>query len=60
MAELNIRFVTLKHKNKLDDVWNFEMKINILNHHYIKGTSSNPNDPVLILDPWRGGVFYEE
>jgi hypothetical protein len=23
-------------------------------HHWLEAVSSNPNDPVLIIDPWRG------
>jgi len=37
---------------KYDDVWTFSPKNNLF-HHWIEGRSSNPNDPVLTIDPWR-------
>lgn len=40
---------------KLDDVWTFERKHGGW-HHWVEGRSSNPRDPVLIIDPWVNEV----
>ena len=41
-------------KLELDDNWKFEEKFRLIpTHYWLEGTSSNPNDPTLIIDPWR-------
>ena len=39
------------NNKKFDDKWNIEKIYNFPVHYNLKATSSNPNDPVLILDP---------
>lgn len=41
--------------NSYDDKWNFEWEglMDPLPHQRIRGTSDNPTDPVLIIDPHR-------
>ena len=39
---------------KTDDKWNFQINSNFLGTHWnVIGTSSNPNDPILRIDPWH-------
>lgn len=42
----------LNKLNNLDDKWEFH-SIYENGHQYGIGTSNNPNDPKLIMDPWR-------
>ncbi len=38
---------------KTDDQWNLQLQHNAtFTHWWVQGTSSNPNDPVLTIDPW--------
>lgn len=60
----------VKHQlgnGKYDDKWTFDIKGSNLPqsqpgfgvtgpHWWIEGVSSNPKDPVLVIDPWRNGV----
>ena len=40
----------------LDDNWQFKLIRPSWFHQNIQGTSSNPNDPTLIIDPWRNTI----
>lgn len=43
----------VKNTNGMDDSWKFEAVQNATKtHFFLRGTSSNPNDPVLTIDPW--------
>ncbi len=42
-----------------DDVWDFAwdgIDYGVWKHQRIRATSSNPNDPVLIIDPWNNSI----
>ena len=40
-----------------DDHWTFEVVYWPLNNHIVRGTSSNPNDPIVYCDPWRNATW---
>lgn len=43
----------MKNTNGMDDSWNFELVQNATKtHFFLRGTSSNPTDPILTIDPW--------
>jgi RHS repeat-associated protein len=40
---------------ELEDKWNFQKNFSPFPPHYfVSGESDNPNDPNLVLDPWKG------
>jgi hypothetical protein len=44
--------------NSYDDKWTFDNQRQWvpLPHQFLKAVSANPNDPVLIVDPWRNEI----
>ena len=44
---------------KLDDLWTFQKAEAFkfpFYHQWVVATSNNPNDPIIVIDPWEGAV----
>ena len=42
-------------KRMFEDTWTFSQQSNLV-HHWGEARSSNPVDPLIIYDPWKGSI----